>query len=127
MPDNDVVIQKVGINAEALDSELKAACGADYLGLSFHSAILTMHFVDGANRDNLIKAQTIGLAHDASVSTPEQEKRIAMRADIDAMRSANGTRINLVNYAALSPEIKLLAQKIAWLEVELLLLRDRAE
>jgi len=79
------------INAALLDSELRAALGAPFVGLTFDGARIGAAFVESPSAELLQQALAVLEAHDPDARTPDQQQRdddlaagAQLRALIDA-------------------------------------------
>lgn len=116
----DITIELKVVNIEALDASLRAALGVKTSGLSYHQGILTLHLLDSASAADQDSARAIVAAHDPAQLTPEQQAQSRLKQQ----RSENRDNPLLPeDYTAQLPLIRALAQKIAWLEQEIIDLR----
>jgi hypothetical protein len=118
----DIMIKRKDINLEALDAELRAALPEVISGVSLSPAGVTVHFTGRAILPDQTSARQIVLAHDPARLTPAQEKA---KARADKLRDAQrdkGSDLDVSQFKdALLNE---LARKVAWLEQEIIALRE---
>jgi hypothetical protein len=114
-----IAIAQNSVNSEALDSALRAALGAQAIGISTGPYGVAVHLSDQASQADIDQVQAIVAAHDPAVLTAEQQARIDQQAALDSARAANAVPLNLADYSGEAANMQQLAQKIAWLEQEI--------
>jgi hypothetical protein len=118
---NDIIISRDAVNLEALDADLRAALGDGVSGVSFSRSIVTVHLTDKAAPDASDIARQIVVSHDPAKFTAAQQQAQERAAKLDAARKANTANLDTSPFT--DPLLAELAQKIAWLEQEILALR----
>jgi DNA-binding protein YbaB len=109
------------VNAEALDEALRAALGDGVSGLSYGGGVVTVHLTGKASPDAAETARSIVASHDPTQLTPAQQQAQQEAAKLDAARKANQGDLDTSQYT--DPLLAGLAQKVAWLEQEVIALR----
>lgn len=119
----DISFTRESANVEALDAELRAALGALMLGVSAAANTVTVHLAAPAAPDQAQHIGQIVRDHDAARLTPRQQAELARRALIDDARSRHAGLLDPADFAAEPDAIRRLADRLAWLELELRELR----
>jgi hypothetical protein len=119
---NDIIISRDTVNLEALDADLRAALGDGVSGVSFARGVVTVHLTDKAAADASDTARQIVINHDPAHLTLAQQKALEQAARLDAARKANIGDLDTGQFT--DPLLAELAQKIAWLEQEIIALRS---
>ncbi len=120
-----VIIERPAVNLAALDSDLRAALGAAVLGVSAGPGRVAVHLADFVTADQVQQARVIAAGHDPARLSPAQQAAIARGQKLEAARrDLRGPELDLAAYAGQTALLARLAQKIAWLEQELLALRE---
>lgn len=117
----EVTIAKNPINIEALDADLRAALGAGVRGVSFASGLVTVHLTSQAPANASGIATTIVLSHNPNNLTPQQQAAIQQIAKLNMLRQANMSDLNTAPF--IDPLLSILAQKLAWIEQEIIAIR----
>ncbi|MCK6580630.1 MAG: hypothetical protein L6Q98_21270 [Anaerolineae bacterium] len=117
-----IPVQAVGINVGSLDAELRSAL-APTQGLTWDGQVVTVVFSDDVTPAQLDLAQTIVRQHDPKRLTPDQQTELDRKSRLEALRGENAAELDLPAYDSASPDIRRLAEKIAWLELEIAALR----
>src|SRR5262249_11284272 len=118
---SDITIERSIVNLEMLDADLRAALGDGTSGVSFAHGIVTVHLTDKAAADASDRARQIVLNHDPAKLTTAQEQAREEAIKLDTARKANKGALDVSAFT--DPLMAELAQKIAWLEQEVLALR----
>jgi hypothetical protein len=118
-----ITIQRETVNIEALDAQLRDALGEVVHGISTGPKGVTAHLNDTATANDLAQAESIVTAHDPSVLTADQQNEIARQHQLAASRDANVEPIDPAIAKDQDAVIRLLVQKVAWLEQEIADLR----
>src|SRR5262249_42833762 len=105
----------------ALDAELRATLGDAVSGISYSGGVVTVHLTAKASTDSADTARSIVANHDPTKLTPEQQQEQDEAAKLDAARKANKGQLDISKYT--DPLLADLAQKVAWLEQEIIALR----
>jgi len=121
---NNIIIERSTINAEALDSDLRAALGAAITGVSIANGKLVIHLNDSATPQQEIQARQIVQNHNPAQLAPAQQAEAQRRQRLDQARQESALQaLDVQDYSKMDPAIRRLAQKIAWLEQEIADLR----
>jgi len=119
----DISIEQGEINIEALDAELRAALDEVSLGVSTANEQVIVHLSDEATPEQQEQARAIVLEHDPKQLTPRQQSFVQRQQKLVQLREANATSLDLSVYDGETALLSQLAQKVAWLETELLVSR----
>ena len=119
-------INRSVVNLEGLDSELRASLPERFDGASFDGTQVTLYFSEDTTEAVIASATRIVAEHDPTRLTPAQEEAANQVAQLKQLRAQNPTMLDLSAYEVSTPEIYRLAEKIAWLEQEILALRREA-
>lgn len=111
------------INIELLDSELRSAMGEAYVGLSFAPNNVTAYLRDDISEALVTEARQIIQQHDAAELTYQQRATAELYAKLALLRTQNSIPLDEGEFAEEAPLIRLLAQKVGWLELEIAALR----
>jgi predicted nucleic acid-binding Zn-ribbon protein len=119
------------VNREALNQTLSQALGAVYGGFADHESnedvIVTVNLSDAATRADIEQLDTLMAAHDPAQLTEEQQAEQQRRQRLDSLRQARGEALDPDDYSDQDAEIQTLAQKLAWLEQEVIDLRGGSD
>lgn len=107
------------INIEKLDADLRAVYEANYIGLSTRLSDVIVFMTDETPEEDVLLAQSIVENHDPSQLTAEQEAELARQTALADARSANSDNLDLSQFATESAAINALAERVAWLELEI--------
>jgi hypothetical protein len=119
-----ITIQRGAVNIEALDAEVRAALGALTSGIGITLNGVQVYLVDTATPAQIAQARALLQAHDPARQTPAQQAAAARKAKLDGLRQDVGNNdLDLTPYNGQAAVIRVLAQKIAWLEQEIAALR----
>lgn len=116
----NITIERSEVNIDALSTALRIALGTATSGFSTMTGRVIVHLVDNATPQQIALAERIVRDHDASKLTVQQQKQSARQDRLTQMRPTNANELNLDDFTAQSAAIRALAQKVAWLEAELL-------
>lgn len=120
-----LIVERPSVNLSALDGELRAALGAAVIGVSAGPGRVAVHLADFVTSEQAQQARIIAAGHDPARLSPAQQAVIARGQKLDAARrDLRGGELDLSAYAGQTALLARLAQKIAWLEQELLALRE---
>ena len=119
----NIQIEKRGINFEALNAEVRAEFGEHVSGISTGPYGVIVHLSDDATPEQINRVQQIVQNHDPSVLTAEQQAEIERQQNLEQVRSENGADLDTSAYDGEGALIQQMAQKIAWLEQEMLEMR----
>lgn len=119
----NIVHERKAVNPEALDAELRAALGAALIGISAGPNGVLVHLQDDVTAQQVTTAQQLVAAHDPSRLSPRQQAEQERQQQLAALRSAKGAALNPTDYGSKDTLVQVLAQKLAWLEQEVLDLR----
>ena len=118
-----ITIARNDINDEALDAEVRAAFGTLTSGISTGPYGVMVHLDDRATPAQIAQAQTLVENHDPAVLTSEQEAEQQRQQRLASLRTSRGEALDPANYSGEAAPIQTLADKLAWLEQEVLDLR----
>ena len=116
----EIDVNLSAVNIEALDAELRAALGKNFSGLRCGKTC-TIILTDDVSAAEINAALSIALAHDPTKLSPAQQQAEEQAAKLDAQRKANKGDLDTSKFN--DPLVGELAQKIAWLEQEIIALR----
>jgi len=121
----DITIERTAaINVEALDADLRAALGEFTSGFTAGSGRVVVHLLGTATPQHETLARQIVRDHDPARLTQQQQQEAQRKARLDQARADYGAvELDLTPYDSQGPIIRLLAQKILWLEREITDLR----
>lgn len=122
---HQIIIERDGINIEALDEVLRSALNTTYIGLSTRPNEVILHLIQSSTPEQRNQARQLVLNHDSSQHTQTQQRRQQRRQRLDQLRRDNDADINEDDYALELPLFRALAQKIAWLEQEIREIRNQ--
>lgn len=115
------------LNRAGLDTTLRDQLGTRYAGFSDqltaegHRVTVYIH---GDIDDNLYQQLSQHLTnHDAAALTPEQQAEVTRQRHLNESRAAQHITLDLSTYKDESVQLRQLAEKIIWLEQEILALR----
>lgn len=118
------IARRQRVNTNALAATLKATLGSDYNSLSTRPDGVILFLAEEADRYAIEQAQTLVREHDPSVLTPEQQATRDRREALRQARLTNRTSLNMNEFVASPEDVQALAERIAWLEMEVRELRD---
>lgn len=110
--------EKTQVNIEALDTELRQQFGDTFVGLSTDSQNIILHFEDDVTDNGIQAARSMLAAHDPTVLTSSQAKQASRQQAIDLARSQFTEDLDVSSFDSQPNLIRLLAERIAWLEQE---------
>jgi hypothetical protein len=116
-----ITVERSVTNMSALDVELRAALGDDYLGLNVSVGLVDIYLLDTTTPEHLLQAEQLVVNHDPFVLTPKQQEEQTREQLLEDFRTADA--LDLSAYDGATAEVQTLAQKIAWLELEIRELR----
>lgn len=126
----EIQVKREMVNVEALDAALRAALGEVVFGISAGPEGVIAHLADAATAQQITQAQTLIEQHDPTLLTPEQQVKLERYQQLEGARALGETNPLPVDgegyktIAGLTDEALVrLAQKVAWLEREIPLLR----
>jgi hypothetical protein len=107
------------INIEKLDADLRAAFSNSYMGLSTRQGDVIVFMAEDTSNADVLAAEQVVETHDATQLTSEQAAEIAEQQVLADMRTANGDNLDLSQFAGENAALQALANKVAWLELEI--------
>ena len=119
----EINIDIASINIQALDGALRAALSDVFVGLSTGPSSVTVYLTDNASDEQEQQARDIVEGHDPMQLTPEQQAEIERQQQLAELREANSEPFAMGDYDAQPSLIQQMAQRIAWLELEIADLR----
>ena len=100
------------VNVILLDEELRAVIGNCLDGVSFDGNQVIVHLADDATSDCISKVEPVVNAHNPTKLTAIQQQWATLREN-------NLAPLDLRLFADADASVGLLAQKVAWLEMEI--------
>ena len=129
----EIQVEREIVNVEALDAALRAALGGVVFGISAGPQKVVTYVADDATVQQISLVQTLIEQHDPTLLTPEQQVKLERHEQLEQARALGETNPLLVDgegyktVAGLTDDALLrLAQKVAWLEREIMSLRGLA-
>ncbi len=120
----DILVTKNAVNLEALDADLKTALGSIVTGVSTGPYGVQVHFTDAVTAAQENQARSIVQSHDPEKLTPNQQSALNHTTKLNQARADYGaTALDLAALKGQPSFIQQMAQKIAWLELEIKELR----
>jgi hypothetical protein len=112
----ELKIERIDVNVELLDAQLRAVGADQFYGLSLQSGAVILYLSDTtpSNVQNTLSRLT--RQHDATQLTPQQEARAIRQRQIEQGRTRQP--LDEKQYDSSPALIQALAAKIAWLEQE---------
>lgn len=112
------------VNLEALDAALRAALGSVVIGVSAADDGVRVHLRADASPDIVAQARSLVIRHDPAVLSSRQQVERDRRDQLAVARRAAGESA-LTPDAFADPRLRALAQRVAWLALEIEALRAR--
>lgn len=112
------------VNIEKLDADLRAAYGSRYAGLSTRRGEVIIFMAEDTPSADVLAAEQVVVNHDPTQLTVEQAAEIVEQEALADVRSVNADNLDLSQFAGENADIQALAQKLAWLELEIRELRE---
>jgi hypothetical protein len=122
-----IAVESTNINVEALDSDLREALGSTVLGISWDGQEVGVYLSEDATQAQISQARQIVEQHNPDHLTPDQQAALARNTLLETLRNENAAQIDVSAYEEESPTVQTLAQKIAWLELEVAAMRREKE
>lgn len=124
----DIAIEFQGrVNVEALDEALRTALGEAFAGLTTGGGRVVLHVAENTPPEAISQARSMVNRHDPAQLSTRQRAEQQRKARLQQAREQyRGSDLDPVIFDQLTPEIALLARKIAWLEQEIADLRGEA-
>lgn len=119
----ELILQQKQVNLEGLDAQLRAALGERMLGLSLRAGVLIAHLSDAADTADQQRAHELAAAHKPDELTDAQRETANRLAVLASARAQQGPPLRADEVQALEPALRRLAQKLLWLEQEVIDLR----
>jgi hypothetical protein len=113
----ELKIERVDVNVELLDAQLRALGDNLFYGLSIQRNSVILYLNDAASSDLQKTLAHAARQHDSTQMTPQQEAHAARQSQIEQGRTQ--TPLDAARYADSPTLIQALAAKIAWLEQEM--------
>lgn len=121
----EINLEREPVNVEALDNGLRAGLGSVFIGVSTADKRVTVFLSDAATPAQQKQARTLVSTHDPSQLTPRQQAEALRKQKLAQTRRDYGAAdLDASAYDAQPALVRALAQKLAWLEQELLELRS---
>ena len=112
-------IDRRDVNIEALDDHLRRRIGDMFKGLSTNGEIVSIHLSDDVSAQAVLLAEELVQEHDPAARSLAQQERYEREMFLEQARYDNAAAINLTMYQDSVEEIRILAQKVMWLEEEI--------
>lgn len=114
----DLVIADLqGVNSEALDASLRQALGATARGISLRRGQVIVHLAADASPQQVASARSLVRQHDPQqLSEKQQQDKQRAQQIKDAYADALSARKAVKGAADVSEQVRLLTQRIDWLE-----------
>jgi hypothetical protein len=119
----DILIDIARANIEALDAALRDTLSDAVHGISTGPEGVRVHLAHEARPAQIDEARQIVLAHDPDTLTDRQQKRAERESKLATVRGDITGLLDPDDYAAADEAVRLLAARLAWLELEMLALR----
>lgn len=113
----NIVIERQGINVEALDETLRSTLGEQFRGLSASRGQVVLHMEDGIDQAGISQAMDLVNTHDPTVLTAKQQ----MEADMESQRVQYAAELDVdapENQSA-DPVVNTILERLVWLEREI--------
>lgn len=115
----ETIVNMNAVNLEGLDWELRSVLAEQFLGASFNGEQVVLHLADDITDEQVAFARRLTEEHDASHLSPSQQEEEDRTRRLETLRAENLVLLDRNAYDTSSPEIRRLADKIAWLEMEI--------
>jgi hypothetical protein len=116
--------RKFPVNLAALDETLRDQIGSVYVGVSRTPQQVHVYLDTEAGDDQRAQVEQVIADHDAAQVSQRQQRRYRRRQALAQARMARGLELDMSDYDFSDGIIRQLARKVAWLELELLDLRE---
>lgn len=116
--------RKFPVNLAALDETLRDQIGSVYVGVSRTPQQVHVYLDTEASDDQRAQVEQVIADHDAAQVSQRQQRRQRRRQALVQARMARGLELDMSDYDFSDGIIRQLARKVAWLELELLDLRE---
>jgi len=115
-----LTIERTNINGSALDTSLRSAFPKKFDGFTHNGEIVTLLFQDTVTDQELQQAESLVESHAPSKLTPDQQAEVDRKAKLDqARKDVGAVGLDTKAFNSQPVLIQQLAQKIAWLELEI--------
>ena len=114
-----LTMQRTAINMEVLDEDIRQSVGAAGLGIACDGQEVKVYLAADATPAQISAVQRVLSAHDPLNLTSVQQEAADRAARLETLRAQNINPFDISTYEAVAPEIRRLAEKIAWLELEI--------
>jgi hypothetical protein len=115
-----------GTNRQALDMQLSEALGLAYGGFAEHvtpdGVVVTVNLDSAPTQAVVNQLNSVMANHDPAVLTPRQEAEQRRQEKLEDLRSGISTDLDPADYSGENALIQTLAERIAWLEQEVIAL-----
>lgn len=115
----EIVIQRVRVNIEGLDADLRTLLGEAFYGISANRQGVIVHLAESVDEDTLMQVEAQVIAHDPDLLTDSQRTRRDRRIAIEQARRDYITPLDPADFPDALPVIRALIRRIAWLEREI--------
>lgn len=116
-------VARQSVNFELLDSEIRKIEGLEVIGVSFNGQEVIAHLGDSATDQQIAQVVSIVGQHDATQLTERQQAEAARNARLKTLRTENTAMLDETQFDEATADVRQLAGKISWLELEILSLR----
>jgi hypothetical protein len=123
----DITIARNDVNDEGLNEEVRAAFGNLTSGISTGPYGVIVHLDDRVTPAQIAQAKAIVENHDPAVLSPRQQAEAQRQQRLASLRTGRGAELDPATYSGEAAPIQTLADKIAWLEQEVLDLRGGSD
>lgn len=120
-----MIFERFEINEESLAADLQAALGTLTSGVSSGPSGVIVYLDDNTTPQQMAEARRIVENHDPAALTPRQQAEQLRQQKLTSLRQSRSTDLDPANYNGELESIQVLAEKIAWLEQEVLDLRAK--
>jgi len=117
-----VTMQRTAINMEVLDEAIRQSVGS--AGITWDGEEVTVYLADDATPAQVTQARRIVDQHDPSRLSTRQQAALERKERLETLRADNAEFIDESAYTDESETVQKLAHRVAWLEQEILALRQ---
>lgn len=111
-------VERQQTNVQALDSDIREALGATFLGLSTQEGKVILHFAEDVSGTQMKLARDKAVLHDPDILSASQEAELARQQNIVTSRERMKTSLDVAEFASETSMVKTLVERVAWLEAE---------
>lgn len=107
------------VNLALLTEEVRTLLGDLVYGTSSDNEMITLHLADGVTEADINAARNLLIQHDPTKLTAEQTQQRESAARLLVLREANRLPLDLASYQNADANIRQLAERLTWLELEI--------